>query len=461
MRRPCADAENQPSSMQRTSTLSVSAFVVAFLTTLLLVRIVSAPTANPGSLSARTLMPALRPAIAVVPTAAGRPISLSTQHLLHSGTMSVGPRPLPDARSHISVRAAITCTGGAAVVFVVLIVTRVAGSGVLHQPPCTGCSMTSAWLLHLHSAAASEDVGAARGLAEQQQHLWRAAIKLPMYSVAVMPAIVAGGWLLAFQAEAFRPLQLMLFLVAAVTLLAWENLANDAYDAETGIDVHKPHSVVTLTGRRDRVLLLANVALLAGLALMSFVAYRSSFDVLVLVLGCCALGYLYQGPPFRLGYQGLGEPLCFLAFGPLAFKAALRALGGDVTWWTAWQVGAGPALATTLVLFCSHFHQVEEDQTFGKRSPVVRLGTERAAALIPILVAATLALEVAPVLMGVWPVTCLLALLGLPAGVNLSCLLGQHHARPEAIQGSKFIALQFLQLSSLGLAAGFALSYLL
>lgn len=32
-------------------------------------------------------------------------------------------------------------------------------------------------------------------------------------------------------------------------------------------------------------------------------------------------GYVYQGPPFRLSYKGLGEPLCFLAFGPLATTA--------------------------------------------------------------------------------------------------------------------------------------------
>lgn len=34
-----------------------------------------------------------------------------------------------------------------------------------------------------------------------------------------------------------------------------------------------------------------------------------------------AMGYLYQGPPFRLSYKGLGEPLCFAAFGPLATTA--------------------------------------------------------------------------------------------------------------------------------------------
>ena len=37
-------------------------------------------------------------------------------------------------------------------------------------------------------------------------------------------------------------------------------------------------------------------------------------------------GYAYQGPPFRLSYKGLGEPICFAAFGPLATGAFYLAL---------------------------------------------------------------------------------------------------------------------------------------
>jgi 1,4-dihydroxy-2-naphthoate octaprenyltransferase len=38
-------------------------------------------------------------------------------------------------------------------------------------------------------------------------------------------------------------------LLAAILLLLWENLSNDLFDADTGVDaVGKPHSVVNLTG---------------------------------------------------------------------------------------------------------------------------------------------------------------------------------------------------------------------
>ena len=45
--------------------------------------------------------------------------------------------------------------------------------------------------------------------------LWKAAIKWPMYSVAVMPALLASGWL---QSQGLDPRwgQLGLFLLAAV-----------------------------------------------------------------------------------------------------------------------------------------------------------------------------------------------------------------------------------------------------
>ena len=304
----------------------------------------------------------------------------------------------------------------------------------------------------------------APGPLEQRRQLWKAAIKWPMYAVAVMPVLLAAGWRV-FKGLPLRPDQLLLFLLAAVLLLAWENLANDVFDADTGVDaLGKPHSMVNLTGRRDRVAWLANGALLLGLALMALVALRSTPLVLALVLACCGLGYLYQGPPFRLGYRGLGEPLCWLAFGPCATAAALLALAPTaagpvaIPWLPALALGSGPALATTLVLFCSHFHQVQEDAAHGKRSPVVHLGTVRAAALVPWFVAGSLALQWAPVLLGQWPLTALLGVIGLPPARQLIALLGAHHDQPERIVGSKFLALRFQALNGLGLAAGLAIA---
>ena len=297
---------------------------------------------------------------------------------------------------------------------------------------------------------------------DQRRKLWRAAIKWPMYSVAVMPALLASGWRLG-SAEPMRWDQLLGFLLAAVLLLLWENLSNDLFDAETGVDrVGKPHSLVNLTGRRDGLTLLANGALLLGLLLIAWLTWRSQPAVLPLVLACCGIGYVYQGPPFRLGYLGLGEPLCWLAFGPLATAAALLVLGPS---------GRPRSVADRVSAWCGsrfgdqsgvvlHFHQVDEDAAHGKRSPVVRLGTARSAALIPVWITVVLALESIPVLLGEWPLTALLGWLGLPAGLALSRLLLDHHDQPMRISGSKFLALRFQAWNGLGLSLGLAMGAL-
>ncbi len=91
----------------------------------------------------------------------------------------------------------------------------------------------------------------------------------------------------------------------------------------------------------------------------------------------------------RLSYKGLGEPLCFAAFGPLATAAfylaqlpeavqAAPSSGAASVSVTAWLLAVVVGMTTTAILFCSHFHQVAGDQAAGKLSPLVRLGTARA-----------------------------------------------------------------------------------
>ncbi len=293
--------------------------------------------------------------------------------------------------------------------------------------------------------------------------LWEKAIKWPLYSVAVMPVLLAGGWKQG-TGEIIRIDQLIGFLVASILLLIWENLTNDLFDAETGVDEFKFHSVVTLTGKKQLVRYLAYLMLLLGMLVMLMLALKSSSAVFFLVVGSCVLGYLYQGPPFRLGYQGLGEPLCWLAFGPLATAAALLVLSPraidetTIPWTTATMLGAGPALATTLVLFCAQFHQVNEDAAHGKQTLLVRLGTKRAALLVPWFVSISFALELLPILFGYWPKSALLGAIGIPPAIALIRLLKRHHNNPRLTSESKFLALRFQTLNGLGLSAGFALA---
>ncbi|GAC1472356.1 MAG: 2-carboxy-1,4-naphthoquinone phytyltransferase [Chamaesiphon sp.] len=286
--------------------------------------------------------------------------------------------------------------------------------------------------------------------------LWLAAIKPPMYSVAIIPICVGTAVAFAetknFQSEIFST-----FLISAIWILAWLNLSNDVFDSETGIDKNKAHSVVNLTGNKSLIFWIANLLLVLGiLGILAIAWWQQDLTVIGLVLLCCAMGYSYQGPPFRLGYQGWGEMICFICFGPLAVEAAYYSQTGS---WSLTSLAASVivGIATSLILFCSHFHQVEDDLAAGKRSPIVRLGTEKSAQLLPWLGGSIYALTCLFVILRVFPIWILLVFGSLPFALQLFQHVHQYHNQPELVKNCKFIAVALHFWSGLLLTLGFVI----
>ncbi|NJM97726.1 MAG: 2-carboxy-1,4-naphthoquinone phytyltransferase [Phormidesmis sp. RL_2_1] len=324
------------------------------------------------------------------------------------------------------------------------------GHDALGKEPLEGDSRLA------HRAIALGDEHPNSGSSRQQ--LWLAAIKPPMYCVAVMPicvgSAVAYATTGAFQAGIFAT-----FSLSAILLLVWENLTNDVFDADTGIDENKHHSLVNLTQNRPLIFGLGNLCLLLGVAgIVSISWQQQDGTVLKMVLACCALGYLYQGPPFRLGYHGLGEILCFLSFGPLAVGAAYYAQTQSwqmLDWRTEatgslsiWHGPLFPAaiiigITTTLVLFCSHFHQGDDDFKAGKKSPIVRLGTWRGAQLLPWACGSVFTISLVAMVQGALPWSALLLAGSVPAAVKLCRHVLMFHDQPERVSNAKFLAIRF------------------
>jgi 1,4-dihydroxy-2-naphthoate octaprenyltransferase len=287
--------------------------------------------------------------------------------------------------------------------------------------------------------------------------LWLAAIKPPMYSVAIIPIWV--GTAVAFaESKTIHSGIFYTFLSAAIFILAWMNLSNDVFDAETGIDKNKAHSLVNLTGNKPLIFWLGNLFL--GLGLLGILAiawWQQDLTVMGLILLSCALGYSYQGPPFRLGYQGLGEIICFICFGPLAVTAAYYS---QTQTWSQTNLAASVivGIATSLILFCSHFHQVKDDLAAGKRSPLVRLGTATAAELLPWLGSSIYVLTSLFVILGIFPVWTLLSWASLPLALKLFRHVQQYHNQPEQVSNCKYITVAVHFCSGLLLGLGFLLS---
>jgi 2-carboxy-1,4-naphthoquinone phytyltransferase len=288
--------------------------------------------------------------------------------------------------------------------------------------------------------------------------LWMAALKPPMYSVAVIPV-----WVSTAVAAVNHTINLTIcltLLVSSLSILVWVNLSNDVFDAETGIDVNKAWSIVNLTGNRDLIFWLGNLFLGSGLLASAAISWWQKDLTLMLMMPIgCFLAYAYQGPGFRLGYQGLGEIICLIAYGPLLGSAVYYS---QTQAWS-WQNLAASTIVgivTSLILFCSHFHQIEDDRQAGKKSPIVRLGTQTAADLVPWYASSIYGLTALFILLGVFPWTAIAIFASAPLAIALIQRVKRYHDVPDKIANCKFIAVGLHFLSGIFLGCGFLLSHL-
>jgi 2-carboxy-1,4-naphthoquinone phytyltransferase len=293
-----------------------------------------------------------------------------------------------------------------------------------------------------------------------RRKLWMAAIKPPMYSVAIIP-IVTGTAIAFYETGEIAWNVFLTFLVAAILIMVWENLCNDLFDSDTGVDKNKAHSIINLTGKKKLIFWIANICLGLGIAGVFLISWWQQDAVVVgLIVLCCLLGYSYQGPPFRFGYQGWGEVICFFCFGPLGISAAYYSQ--TQTWsGTALAASTIVGITTSLILFCSHFHQGEDDLAAGKRSPIVKLGTAKAAQLLPWIGGSIFVSTFIFVAIGIFPIWTGLILLSLPIFVSLSKFVSEFHNQPERIKNCKFIAVNFHFLSGIFLVLGFVMTRVL
>ena len=286
--------------------------------------------------------------------------------------------------------------------------------------------------------------------------LWLAAIKPPMYTVAIIP-ITVGSAVAYSESQAINFNVLGTFILSAIAIIAWLNISNDVFDSDTGIDINKAESVVNLTGNRNLMFWVGNLSLLLGISGIGTIAWwQQDLTVVAIVLLCCFLGYTYQGPPFRLGYQGLGEVICLICFGPLALSAAYYS---QTQSWSIANLATSLiiGISTSLILFCSHFHQVKDDLAAGKLSPIVRMGTEMGTIVLQWSTISIYALTSIGIISGLLPIATLIVFISLPLALKLINFVWEYHDQPDLIRTCKYIAVRLHFVSGLLLAIGFCL----
>jgi 2-carboxy-1,4-naphthoquinone phytyltransferase len=110
---------------------------------------------------------------------------------------------------------------------------------------------------------------------------------------------------------------------------------------------------------------------------------------------------------------------------------------------------------TSIILFSSHFNQVNDDAAIGKLSPVVRLGSARSARLLPWVCGTVYGVIALGVMAQVFPVWTLAASASVPVARTLCRTVLDHYDEPQKLTFCRLIAVKMHFWCGLLFGAGF------
>ncbi|XP_024980047.1 2-carboxy-1,4-naphthoquinone phytyltransferase, chloroplastic isoform X2 [Cynara cardunculus var. scolymus] len=258
--------------------------------------------------------------------------------------------------------------------------------------------------------------------------VWRA-IKLPIYSVALVPLTV-GTAAAYLQTGLCSAKQYVRLLASSVLIITWLNLSNDVYDFDTGADVNKKESVVNMIGSRSGTLIAALVLLgLGSMGLVWASVEAGNIRSILLLVSAVTCGYIYQGGSTTV------ERL------PITATILSASLLVGIT--------------TTLILFCSHFHQIPDDKAVGKFSPLVRIGTETGSNVVKVAVISLYSLVILLGICRALPITSIfLCALTVPMGKLVVSFVADNHQDKTKIFMAKYFCVRLHAIFGVALTAG-------
>ena len=249
--------------------------------------------------------------------------------------------------------------------------------------------------------------------------IWLLALRPASLTASAVPVLV--GTALAAD-EAFRPGLFAMAFLGSLALQSGTNLANDYYDHVQGVDTASslgPSGVIQRGLLPPRAVLIgAFVAFGAAAAFGLVIATFVGWPVLALGVASLLAGFAYTAPPLKLAYRGLGELTVFAFMGPAVVMGA--AYVQLETWtWDAFLASIPVGLLASAILHANNLRDIEDDRAHGKHTLATLLGRPAADYELAALVAAAFAIAAALAILGTAPLTTLVALAALPAGVLL------------------------------------------
>jgi 1,4-dihydroxy-2-naphthoate octaprenyltransferase len=230
----------------------------------------------------------------------------------------------------------------------------------------------------------------------------------------------AIGGLLAAASPDVNWLYFTMALVGLVLAHAANNMINDYFDLESGVDTdeyirtqYAPHPVISgLISKSGLILAIAIVNLL-DLGILLYLTEARGWGIAAFALLGLFISVGYVAPPVRLKHRGLGELGVALVWGPLMIGGTYYATAGTLQPWVL--VASLPyAILVTSVLIGKHVDKFEADSAKGIHTLPVLLGRERSLFLNQLLMVSYFVLVLSLVMVGTLGIWTLLTFVAIP-----------------------------------------------
>lgn len=262
---------------------------------------------------------------------------------------------------------------------------------------------------------------------------------LVLTRAAVLPMTVSAGAIAGLLAVGHPEADWALFTLAFVGIVlahVANNLMNDLYDADVGLDtadypraLYAPHPILSGLISRKGLITAALLVNLADLAIGAWLFVERGWPIVAFALGGFLLSAAYTAPPLRLKKRGLGELDVAVVWGPLMVGGTYYATTGEIPLLVV-LASLPYALLCVAVLMGKHIDKLEWDEREGVRTLPVILGESRSRSFTRGLLAAFYVGLAAAVALGALPWPALVALAALPSVLRPWKALGHH--KPSA-----------------------------
>lgn len=286
---------------------------------------------------------------------------------------------------------------------------------------------------------------------------WQQAARPKTLPAAVAPVLV--GTALAIHDGVFAPLPALAALAGSLLLQIGVNVANDYFDATSGVDStgRKGPLRVTQSGllppeevRTGMILVFALVALIGV-----YLIIAGGWPIAAIGIASILSALAYSGGPFPLASHGLGDLFVFLFFGLAAVMGTYYAQAHVFTL-ESFIVAIPPGLLITNILVVNNLRDIDTDRAADKHTLAVILGVGGSRVEYTSLLVAAYSVPVIGWLAGWFGPLAMLPLISVPMSLPLIATLQTHHedgpVMNSALAMTARLALVYCVLFALGLA---------